>query len=59
MRHAFVSMLADEGVPIEVVSGLIGHSSSAVTRSTYLHLFDSAKLPAAAVLDHYFEKTGS
>lgn len=59
MRHAFVSTLADEGVPIEVISGLIGHSSTAVTRSTYLHLFDTAKLPAASVLDRFFAKTGS
>lgn len=51
--------LPELGVPIEVISGLIGHSSTAVTRSTYLHLFDTAKLPAASVLDRYFAKTGS
>jgi integrase len=35
MRHSFVSLLSDSGVPIENISRLVGHSGTAVTEMVY------------------------
>lgn len=37
LRHSFAARLTEDGVPIEMVSILLGHSSVTTTR-TYLHL---------------------
>ena len=37
LRHSFVSLLSDAGVPIEDVSRLVGHSSTSVTELVYRH----------------------
>ncbi|WP_370969233.1 site-specific integrase [Amycolatopsis sp. cg9] len=35
LRHSFVSILSDGGMPIEEISRLVGHSSTAVTELVY------------------------
>lgn len=35
MRHSFVSVLSDHGIPIEDISRLVGHRSTAVTETVY------------------------
>lgn len=35
LRHSFVSLLSDDGVPIERISQLVGHRSTAVTETVY------------------------
>ncbi|MGW2214636.1 tyrosine-type recombinase/integrase [Nonomuraea sp. NPDC001684] len=35
LRHSFVSLLSDNGVPLEEISRLVGHSSTAVTEAVY------------------------
>jgi integrase len=35
MRHSFVSLLSDSGVPIEDISRLVGHRSTVVTETVY------------------------
>ncbi|WP_407698804.1 tyrosine-type recombinase/integrase [Streptomyces acidicola] len=35
LRHSFVSLLSDRGVPLEEVSWLVGHSGTAVTEEVY------------------------
>ncbi|HEX6403147.1 MAG TPA: tyrosine-type recombinase/integrase [Pseudonocardiaceae bacterium] len=35
LRHSFVSLLSDSGVPLEEISRLVGHSSTAVTELVY------------------------
>jgi integrase len=35
MRHSFVSLLSDSGLPIEHISRLVGHSGTAVTETVY------------------------
>ncbi|MFF0434788.1 hypothetical protein ACFYU9_21450 [Streptomyces sp. NPDC004327] len=35
LRHSFVSLLSDGGVPLEVISRLVGHSGTAVTEEVY------------------------
>lgn len=38
LRHSYATGLLRSGVPIEVVSSLLGHASVATTSSTYAHL---------------------
>ncbi|MDH6488433.1 tyrosine-type recombinase/integrase [Streptomyces sp. SAI-127] len=35
LRHGFVSLLSDRGVPLEEISRLVGHSGTAVTEEVY------------------------
>jgi integrase len=59
LRHGFVSALSADGVPLEEISRLVGHSSTATTRAIYLHLLPTGKHAAAAKLDRFFADTGS
>lgn len=38
LRHTFASMMLSEGVRIDIVSRMLGHSSPAITLSVYAHL---------------------
>ena len=44
LRHTFASLLIAEGRGVHEVAKLLGHSSPALTLSTYGHLFDEAQL---------------
>jgi integrase len=37
LRHSFVSLMSDSGVPIETIADLVGHASTAVTEEVYRH----------------------
>ena len=37
LRHSFVSLLSDVGVPIEMISQLVGHRGTSVTEIVYPH----------------------
>jgi integrase len=39
LRHAFASVAASRGVPVTVLSGIMGHSDVGVTQRVYIHLF--------------------
>lgn len=55
LRHTYATGLLRSGVPIEVVSTLLGHSSVTTTSSTYTHLTVAdtrAALTRAGVLSH-------
>ncbi|MCH7910737.1 MAG: tyrosine-type recombinase/integrase [Candidatus Hydrogenedentes bacterium] len=43
LRHTYASLLINEGVPLKVISDLLGHHSTAVTERYYAHLCDSVK----------------
>lgn len=43
LRHTFTSGLAAAGVPVEVLSEHLGHSSANVTREFYRHVFDAER----------------
>jgi integrase len=40
MRHAFASRMIDRGISSTVLAKIMGHESSAITESRYIHLFD-------------------
>ncbi|GAA1775357.1 tyrosine-type recombinase/integrase [Streptomonospora arabica] len=35
LRHSFVSLMSDSGVPLEDIARLVGHSGTAVTEAVY------------------------
>jgi integrase len=37
LRHSFVSLMSDNGVPLETIADLVGHVSTAVTEEVYRH----------------------
>ena len=43
LRHTHVSLLAENGVPLDVISRRIGHEDSSVTRQIYLHITQKQK----------------
>lgn len=47
LRHCCASLLLAQGVPLKVVSELLGHSSIRVTADVYSHLLEPAKAEAA------------
>ena len=51
VRDTHASLLAKNGVPLEVVSKRLGHSSIGVTAERYLHVDSDRDAAAANVLD--------
>ncbi len=49
LRHSFVSMCAENGVPLAVVQALVGHTNPAMTRH-YQHTGEAAAVAAVAAL---------
>ena len=43
MRHTHVSLMAEAGVPLEVISRRVGHENSNITRDIYLHITEKQK----------------
>jgi integrase len=54
LRHSFVSLLSDDGVPIEKISLLVGHSGSSVTEAVYRHQIRPVVQDGASVIDRLF-----
>jgi integrase len=54
LRHTFVSVLSDDGMPIEQISQLAGHSETATTESVYRHQIRPVVLRGAEAMDRIF-----
>ena len=54
LRHSFVSLLSDDGVPIEQISRLVGHSETSVTELVYRHQIRPVVQDGASVIDRLF-----
>jgi integrase len=50
-RHACISLLAAQGVPLEVISEIVGHCGIRLTQNIYEHIYQEAKTDAAAQMD--------
>lgn len=50
LRHSAASLLLAQGVPLKVISDILGHSSISVTADIYAHLVDEAKTEAAEAM---------
>lgn len=49
LRHAFASLAAHRGVPIQVLSAAMGHRDPSITQKVYQHLYNrrSPRTPSA------------
>jgi integrase len=54
LRHSFVSLLSDSGVPIEEISRLVGHRSTLVTEIVYRKQLRPVIQSGATVMDRLF-----
>ena len=50
LRHTHTSLLAEQGVPLEVISRRLGHAGSKITKQVYLHVTNRQKEKDAALL---------
>jgi integrase len=55
LRHSFVSLLSDDGIPLEEISRLVGHSSTAVTETVYRHQIRPVVQTGAVAMDRIFQ----
>lgn len=55
MRHSFVSLLSDRGIPLEEISRLVGHSSTAVTEAVYRKQIRPVIQTGAVAMDGIFQ----
>ncbi len=47
LRHGFASMLFRQGLDVQSVSKILGHSSTSVTMNVYLHILDTSYMDSA------------
>jgi integrase len=57
LRHSFVSLLSDRGIPIEEISRLVGHKSTVVTELVYRKQIRPVVQSGAEVMDRIFAGT--
>lgn len=56
LRHSFVSLLSDRGVPLEEISRLVGHSGTGVTEEVYRKQIRPMIQTGAVVMDGIFKR---
>jgi len=56
LRHSFVSLLSDSGVPLEEISRLVGHRSTAVTELVYRKQIRPVVQSGAVAMDQIFRE---
>jgi site-specific recombinase XerD len=56
LRHSFVSIMSDAGVPIERISRLVGHSDTTTTETIYRHQIRPVVQGGAEVMDTLFAR---
>ena len=54
LRHSFVSLLSDDGVPLEQISRLVGHSGTTVTEQVYRKQIRPVVDDGATAMDRIF-----
>ena len=52
LRHSCASLLIAQGIPMKLISELLGHTSIRITSDTYGHLLEPAKAEVADAMDH-------
>jgi integrase len=54
LRHTFVSLMSDSGVPVEEIARLAGHTNSRTTELVYRHQLRPVMEKGADALDQLF-----
>jgi integrase len=57
LRHTFVSLMSDTGVPVEEIARLAGHASSRTTEIVYRHQLRPVMEKGAQAMDQIFRRT--
>lgn len=55
LRHSFVSLLSDQGIPLEEISRLVGQSSTAVAELVYRKQIRPVIQQGATAMDQIFK----
>jgi integrase len=58
LRHSFVSLMSDAGVPIEKIARLVGHTGTATTETVYRKQIRPVVIGGAEVMDSLFPRRG-
>ena len=56
LRHTFASRCFQKGIPVEVVSKILGHASPTITAKVYIHIMPHMKRGAVLLLDEEWNK---
>jgi integrase len=56
LRHSFVSIMSDSGVPIETIADLCGHAGTAVTEEVYRHQLKPVITRGAETMNTIFKQ---
>ena len=56
LRHSFVSIMSDNGVPLEAIADLVGHKNSTVTARVYRHQLRPVITQGAEAMDAIFSQ---
>ncbi len=56
LRHSFVSVLSDAGLPVEEISHLVGHRGTTVTELVYRHQLRPVVQTGATIMDQLFAR---
>jgi len=59
LRHSFVSIMSDNGVPIETIADLVGHAGTAVTEKVYRHQLRPVITRGAETMNTIFNQSKS
>ena len=55
LRHTFVSIMSEQGVPIEEIARLVGHSTTSTTEAVYRKELRPVISTGAEVMDNVFK----
>jgi integrase len=58
LRHSAATLLLLQGVPVKVVSEILGHASVAITMDLYSHVLPDMQRDAAAAMDRLLRRRG-
>ena len=50
LRHSFVSLMINNGVPITMVSQMVGHSNVGITMKIYTHLLEETEIESMSII---------
>lgn len=58
LRHTYVTMMANQGMSIDLMASMVGHANSEIMRDVYKHLFESDLERAVQALPPLFGNGG-
>jgi integrase len=59
LRHSFVSLMSDAGVPVEHIARLVGHSGTTTTETVYRKQIRPVLIEGADAMDRIFPAAGA